>query len=127
MTVVESPIRDGEYRVWIHGWTYSARKASHVGGLVGYKLSIPVDGEPQWLKLSLAAELGWSLYHSIPYSGHTLELDSGVTSTYRIYPPTSPSSHAEVQLRSGEHVDVARYSGALTFCTSDAIVVQYYK
>ncbi|KAJ7762440.1 hypothetical protein B0H14DRAFT_2633935 [Mycena olivaceomarginata] len=38
VNVHESPVQEGEYRVWIYG----------TGALVSYRLSIPTNGEPRW-------------------------------------------------------------------------------
>ncbi|KAF7353504.1 hypothetical protein MSAN_01540000 [Mycena sanguinolenta] len=43
MHVHESPLREGDYRLWIHGSNRAAK-----GGLFSCTLSIPSNGMPQW-------------------------------------------------------------------------------
>jgi hypothetical protein len=124
-SVVESPLQDGTYRVWINRDMDNEGQ----GHLVGYRLSIPVGGVPQWRRRETKSEPGWreSLNLAVPYSGHML---SHSHSGHKIIPPTasSCSDHAEVQFpHAGDYIDVAQYAGALTYSTSSSVVIQYYK
>jgi hypothetical protein len=124
-SVVESPLQDGTYRVWINGDMDNEGQ----GHLVGYRLSIPVGGVPQWRRRETKSEPGWreSLNCAVPYSGHML---SHSHSVHKIIPPTASfcSDHAEVQFpHAGDYIDVAQYAGALTYSTSSSVVIQYYK
>jgi len=121
MSVLESPLQDGAYRVWLHGSIYSADNRR-----LCYQLSIPVGGEPQWRRRCQASELAASLIHTVPYFGHTLF--HSISGGYTISPPISSSEFVRVELSSaGDHLDVAPYSGAITYSTRTSIVIQYYK
>ncbi|KAF8203416.1 hypothetical protein K438DRAFT_1820139 [Mycena galopus ATCC 62051] len=118
MHVHESPLRRGEYRLWIG--TNDSR-----GGLFCSQLSISMDGEPQWRVRSRASETKW-FYPGTSYSGHSLlhERSEG----YTIYSATPSLGHPRVELLySGDYIDVAPYSGALTYSTYSSIVIKYYK
>ncbi|KAJ6553284.1 hypothetical protein B0H19DRAFT_1156092 [Mycena capillaripes] len=122
ISVVDSPLQDDHYRVWIYGTIYS----SGTSGILGYQLSIPRTGPPQWRTRVHASEVAPSLHHTVPYSGHTFH--QFFRSGYHIFPPTSSCKNLRVKLPpSVIYVDVAPYSGALTYATGTSIVIQYYK
>ncbi|KAF7350297.1 hypothetical protein MVEN_01333700 [Mycena venus] len=144
MSVIESPIQHGSYRIWIHGTLHTTdadtdTDASNTttGGLLCYQLSILIGGsgdvKPQWRKQRRATGAGMSLYHTIPYSGHGLFYTN--PAGYRMFSPTaseseygSPQCQPRVEFRgSGDHVDVGLYSGTITYSTSNSIVIRYYR
>ncbi|KAJ7662536.1 hypothetical protein DFH06DRAFT_1324906 [Mycena polygramma] len=127
MSVPDSPLRDGEYRLWVHAFDGTGHPV-YVGALVGYQITLGWDGEPpRWRCLGLVTPLTPAHYRSqIPYSGHILSLQW--SPVFRISPTRSSTLHATVDLpHSGNCVDVARYSGALTYSTHESIVVTYFK
>ncbi|KAJ6480024.1 hypothetical protein C8R47DRAFT_1218950 [Mycena vitilis] len=129
MSMTDSPLRDSEYRLWIHA-SADHRDQSYgygqVGALVGYQLAVGRDGErPRWRSLGMFTPLVPSHYQAIiPYSGHTLSWDG--SSAFRISPLSSPSQATVSLPDSGDYVDVAPYSGALTYSTHESIVIIYF-
>jgi hypothetical protein len=122
ISVVGSPLQDDNYRVWIHGTLYSSNTRS----IVGYQLSIPVGGQPEWRRRIRASEVALYMAHTVPYSGHTIS--HATLPSYTIYPPTSSFKTLQVTLPfNANYIHVAPYSGALTYSTDTSIVIQYYK
>ncbi|KAJ6476848.1 hypothetical protein C8R45DRAFT_365785 [Mycena sanguinolenta] len=128
--VHESLTRDGDYSFW----TYGASRMGDRGALLSYRLSIPTHGDPQWCRrIQSVVEPGQVLtrfYQAVTYSGHRLY--STLTPEYTIFsaalPVTSPRT-VLVQLPPdlGPDIDIAPYSGALTYCTESSVEIQYYK
>jgi len=123
ISVVPSPLQDDNYRVWIQG---SIHGSGRNDGLLCYQLFIPAIGQPQWRRRIQARKPTPSPYHPVPYSGHTLHRSTVLS--YKIYPPISPYDYVQVNLPfAAKYVDVAPYSGTLTYSTPTSIVIQYYK
>ncbi|KAJ6476846.1 hypothetical protein C8R45DRAFT_1157926 [Mycena sanguinolenta] len=127
----ESPIRDGHYSAWIYG----TQRVHYKDVFLSYRLSITSNEEPRWSSRS-ALEAGPSYsYHpiSITYRGHILA--SGASSGRGVFTIFSAAA-AATSLRAAQvepppstalHIDIAPYSGALTYCIHSSIVIQYYK
>ncbi|KAF7353479.1 hypothetical protein MSAN_01537500 [Mycena sanguinolenta] len=105
MYVHDSPLQDGEYRVWIRGGTGYATEPT----LSSYRLSIPTHGHPQWYQRNRLAVSGAS-DHAISYCGHALS-----------------STLIREFSRQTEFFDLTQYSGALIRFTRSTIVIRYYK
>ncbi|KAJ6476853.1 hypothetical protein C8R45DRAFT_1216696 [Mycena sanguinolenta] len=126
----ESPIRDGDFSIWIYGKSHSTNR----GALLSYRLSIPARGDPQWcLRIQSGVERGQVLegfYHAVAYGGHRLY--SPLNPEHTIFSAALPlTSRRTVRVGLppdlGDAIDIAPYSGALTYCTDSSVVVQYYK
>ncbi|KAF7342914.1 hypothetical protein MSAN_02007900 [Mycena sanguinolenta] len=117
MDVYESPVQEGEYRVWIYG----------DAALVSYRLSIPTNGEPRWCQRSPSVDTGHNLWFSTTYSGHTLIDRERLT----VFSATSVTESTEMELPELETWDLhlAAYSGALTYLdhTNSSVVIEYYR
>ncbi|KAJ6472436.1 hypothetical protein C8R45DRAFT_1077967 [Mycena sanguinolenta] len=116
MDIHASPIRDADYRVWIRGTSY---------GLDSFQLSIPDDREPQWRQRKAIPLPG------VPsYSGPVLKYD-GHEWGIGMYSPSSianPLLRLFPDLDFVDSVELATYSGAITYLTDEStIVIQYYK
>ncbi|KAF7349494.1 hypothetical protein MSAN_01739700 [Mycena sanguinolenta] len=125
-----SPIRDGDYSVWIYGTTHIASR----GALLSYRLSLPTSGDLQWcLQIQSVLEPGLRLetfYQAVTYCGHRLcnprDPEHAIFST--TLPLTSPRIVlVELPPDMGDRVDIAPYSGALTYLTDSEVVVQYHR
>ncbi|KAJ6510601.1 hypothetical protein C8R45DRAFT_392961 [Mycena sanguinolenta] len=127
--VHESLTRDGDYSFWIYG----ASRMTDRGALLSYRLSIPPHGDPQWCRrIQSVVEPGQVLerfYQAVTYGGHRLY--STLIPEHTIFsaalPLTSPRT-VLVQLPPdlGPDIDIAPYSGALTYCTESSVEIQYY-
>ncbi|KAJ6472439.1 hypothetical protein C8R45DRAFT_1013041 [Mycena sanguinolenta] len=116
MQIHASPIRDIDYRVWI--W-------STPDGLMSYRLSIPIDREPQW-HVGKAVSPGTE---AVSYSGHVLEYD-GDAWAIGMYPVSTANPRLRLfrDLDFAYSVELATYSGAITNLTDEStIVIQYHK
>ncbi|KAJ6476683.1 hypothetical protein C8R47DRAFT_1141169 [Mycena vitilis] len=115
VSVLKSPLRDGEYRLWIHDPTR----------LAGFQLSLAGKGTPHWRSLGVVTHLGSARECAIlPYSGHTISC--GPT-TVKIFPRRFLSGYAGVELRDRNIVHIAPYSGAFTYSTINSIVIEYFE
>ncbi|KAF7349487.1 hypothetical protein MSAN_01739000 [Mycena sanguinolenta] len=129
--VHESPIRNGDYSFWIYG----ASRTADRGAFLSYRLSIPTSGDPQWcLQIQSLVEPGQALenfYQAAAYGGHRLWSPlrvPGHTIFSAALPFTSPRTVlVELPPDLGEDIDIAPYSGALTYFSNSSIVVQYYR
>ncbi|KAJ7662535.1 hypothetical protein DFH06DRAFT_1396574 [Mycena polygramma] len=130
LSTIATPMQpDNEYRLWVHASDENG--PGYVGALVGYQLSLGRDGvTPSWRCLGLVTRLpapAPEYPSTIPYSGHILSL-AGSSSAVHISPTRSSTAHATVDVPdSGDYVDVAQYSGALTYSTHDSIVITYFR
>ncbi|KAJ6459617.1 hypothetical protein C8R45DRAFT_1109483 [Mycena sanguinolenta] len=130
--VHESPIRDGDYCVWIYGGSYVADR----GALLSYRVSMSTSGEPQWyLRIPSAVEpdqVREKFSLDVTYCGHRPYIVAGGTKHIMFsaaLPVTSPRTVLVKLPRDAGldlNIDIAPYSGALTYFTSSSIVVQYY-
>ncbi|KAJ7895020.1 hypothetical protein B0H13DRAFT_2339022 [Mycena leptocephala] len=127
MSVVDCPLRDGDYLVWIHRSMFSQIRGSYTGVLLCYRLSVPTRGEVKWCRRRRASEIRLGILNgAIPYSGHTVyrlvHLSGPLPPKCNIFTPISAAPHVEVSLpHTAYYVDVARYSGALMSCTKSMI------
>ncbi|KAF7349493.1 hypothetical protein MSAN_01739600 [Mycena sanguinolenta] len=132
--VHESPIRDDDYSVWIYGTSHRARR----GALLSYRLSIPTSGDAQWcLRIQSMVQPDQEMeyfFETVTYCGHRLYstlADPKQTIFSGALPVPSPRTvQVELAMRliaGQQHVDIAPYSGALTYSTESSIVVQYYR
>ncbi|KAJ6472513.1 hypothetical protein C8R45DRAFT_412538 [Mycena sanguinolenta] len=132
MHVRESPLREGVYRVWIHGTNYAAKN----DGLFSCTLSIPHTKKPSWCQRSRLVEGRISSY-GVSYSGHSLHYDRNVGYTVFSAALSALRRSARVELPScgthidamppGDYIDVAPYDGTFTYATPSSVVIQYYK
>ncbi|KAJ6472529.1 hypothetical protein C8R45DRAFT_1217803 [Mycena sanguinolenta] len=121
MHVRVSPLRDGVYRVWIHGTNYAAK----TDGLFSCTLFIPHNEKPYWCQRSRSVESG-ALYYDVSYSGHSLRYER--TGGYTVFSVASSALRKPVELSSsGDHIDVAPYGGTLTYSTHSSVVIHCYK
>ncbi|KAJ6615360.1 hypothetical protein B0H10DRAFT_2220395 [Mycena sp. CBHHK59/15] len=75
-----------------------------------------------------APALGQMLYRSIACSGHTQVFDAYGVRNQQILPPALTCACGEVNLADcGDYVDVAPYSGALTYATDTTVVILYFR
>ncbi|KAJ7259991.1 hypothetical protein B0H12DRAFT_1231927 [Mycena haematopus] len=114
MYVHESPVRDGEYRVWIH----CINSEAHSAGLLSYRLSIPNNRDPQWYLRSWSGESGYSSGFAlfVSYSGHAYA-DSGILSATSLLETVPVGEDFVIDL------DITAYSGAVTYFTEEALVI----
>ncbi|KAJ6459616.1 hypothetical protein C8R45DRAFT_1221341 [Mycena sanguinolenta] len=121
----ENPIRDGYYSVWIYG----VHCVHHGDAFLSYRLSIPANEDPQWSRRTQSAlERNLSyIHHPITYRGHSLA--SGVNGVITIFSAAaaSPGAAQAEPPPTVIYIDVAPYSGALTYSTDSSIVIQYYR
>ncbi|KAJ6472505.1 hypothetical protein C8R45DRAFT_1078011 [Mycena sanguinolenta] len=123
MHVCESPLREGNYRVWIRGTNYAAK----TDGLFSCTLSLPLNEKPHWCQRSRSVESG-ALYYAVSYSGHSLRYEE--TGGYTVFSAASspPRKPARVELpSSGDYIDVAQYGGTLTYSTHSSVVVSSWR
>ncbi|KAJ6476878.1 hypothetical protein C8R45DRAFT_366579 [Mycena sanguinolenta] len=123
-----SPIRDCDYLVWIRG---TSSVAPERYALLSYRLSVPTNDEPQWCRATRSvmapSESSMRRKSSVTYHGHCLYnnrevytvLSAASAETVRLEPPSPPIA--------GKNIDLAPYSGALTYSTNSSVVIQYYK
>ncbi|KAJ7246788.1 hypothetical protein B0H12DRAFT_1125821 [Mycena haematopus] len=112
----ESPIRDGDYRIWI----LCSNK-----GLRSYRLSIPNNGgDPQWFERSWSVDKDY-VAKFVSYSGHLYYVQSKILSASPLL-ETVRDPGVEVDAF-GEWVEVSAYSGAMTYFNKTALVIQYFK
>ncbi|KAJ6449195.1 hypothetical protein C8R45DRAFT_947534 [Mycena sanguinolenta] len=124
MHVHESPLREGDYRLWIHGLNYAA----NTGGLFSCTLSIPNNGEPQWCRRSRSVKSGSMPYTPVSYSGHSPQYSgSGEYNIFSAASPAAPKPMVRMPGLRDDYIGLAAYSGALTYSTRSSIVFQYYK
>ncbi|KAJ6476856.1 hypothetical protein C8R45DRAFT_1102156 [Mycena sanguinolenta] len=129
-----SPIRDGHYSFLIYGSHRGGRR----GASLSYQLSIPTYGEPQWCQGTLpVGDPDLDLYRisdAVTFSGHRLYRGgTHMAPVYAIFSTASASTSPRIvqaglpPIVVGQEVDIAPYSGALTYFTNLLIVVQYYR
>ncbi|KAJ6472465.1 hypothetical protein C8R45DRAFT_1217758 [Mycena sanguinolenta] len=115
--VYESPVKEGEYRVWIYG----------EATFVLYRLSIPTNREPRWHQRGPSVDTGLHSFFATAYSGHSLIDRERLT----VFSATSSTETAEMDLPYLEmwDLDFAVYSGALAYLdhTNSSVVIEYYK
>ncbi|KAF7353441.1 hypothetical protein MSAN_01533300 [Mycena sanguinolenta] len=116
--IYPSPLREGEYRVWIHG------RFLPQTCLYSYRLSIPSNGEPQWhARTPFRAMSISSIIHSVSYSGHVLRYRTGERWSLLF-----SSDKSVVNFLDGaDSVMLGTYSGTLTHSMPSSIVIQYFK
>ncbi|KAJ7229531.1 hypothetical protein B0H12DRAFT_225177 [Mycena haematopus] len=124
MYVHESPIREGDYRVWIYGTIF----ATKAGGLLSYRVSIPNNTNHQWCQRTPSMESGSLFRYSISYHGHYVLYRRAQGYVISAAASLASPRPARVDMPScGDHIDVGPYSGAVTYSTHSSIVIQYYK
>ncbi|KAJ6449215.1 hypothetical protein C8R45DRAFT_147236 [Mycena sanguinolenta] len=124
MHVHESPLREGDWRIWICG----TKHAAHTSGLFSCMLSIPSNGEPRWCQRSQSVRSGMLPYTPVSYSGQLLQRSSsGEYIAFSAACPAAPKRAVVMPEFHGRYIGFAAYSGALTYCTRSSIVLQYYK
>ncbi|KAJ6476844.1 hypothetical protein C8R45DRAFT_1102144 [Mycena sanguinolenta] len=128
--VHENPIRSRDFSVWIYGASHIADR----GALLSYRLSIPAGGDPQWcLRIQSVMAPNQALesfYQGATYCGHRLYApirDPELTIFSATSPVTSPRMVLELPPDVGDRIDIATYSGALTYFTDSSIVIEYYR
>ncbi|KAJ6449182.1 hypothetical protein C8R45DRAFT_1131177 [Mycena sanguinolenta] len=74
MYVHESPLREGDYRLWIYGMNLVA----NTGGfsIFSCTLSIPSNAAPRWCQRSRPVRTERAIYTPVSYSGHSLQQSS---------------------------------------------------
>ncbi|KAJ7452650.1 hypothetical protein FB451DRAFT_1282771 [Mycena latifolia] len=123
MWVHASPIRNGEYRIWLYNSYYLVNTQPY-GSFWSYRLSIAPGRPPQWHERPMAPSRGDAYYVAMTYSGHVLLFTNSRSLIIRIAAPES----GEVDLAGhGQHVQVSPYSGAITYSTHNSIVIRYFK
>ncbi|KAJ6616039.1 hypothetical protein B0H10DRAFT_2038547 [Mycena sp. CBHHK59/15] len=118
IAALESPLQRSTYRIWLylfgvgHAVLRSYRMSSRVGTF-------------EWhLRSHIARKLDMDYYRAIAYSGHSQKFNGREC----IIPPRWPSTSVILDLADeGDFVDVAAYSGALTYATHHSLVVLYYR
>ncbi|KAJ6563335.1 hypothetical protein DFH09DRAFT_1158964 [Mycena vulgaris] len=130
MSARESPLRKGTYRIWF----YMSKKKNHKSpdpfstALCSYDITISRGNPPRWRERARAPALPQMYYRGITYSGHTQVFDAHGVRNEQILPPALTAASGEVDLGDhGDFVDVAAYSGALTYATPETIVILYFK
>nr|GAT45919.1 predicted protein [Mycena chlorophos] len=146
LTVLASPIRSNEYRIWVHAYSASGTgllrmfrlvQASTTPGWTSFIHPGPVYENRNGTLLSLAK--------NITYSGHALSNGSAYTTQLAIplslleldVPRDREESEADwrraapltvVGLQSGGLFSrVSSYSGAVTYSTAKALYIKYYR
>ncbi|KAJ7249419.1 hypothetical protein C8J57DRAFT_1723982 [Mycena rebaudengoi] len=117
----ESPVHRGAYRIWLY-YTSDSKHAI----LLSYRLVVKEDRTLEFCQRSCRntdRQLGWCF--NITYSGHSL-FSNGLN--LRIIPPQPQAEHLMVETAdAGDYMDVAAYSGALTYATHESVVISYFK
>ncbi|KAF7349484.1 hypothetical protein MSAN_01738700 [Mycena sanguinolenta] len=127
--VHKSVIRAGDYSVWIYGTNHVDKPA-----LLSYRLSFSTNGEHEWYRRTGSVvepeDLG-AFAQFVTYCGHRVYTGSYQAPVYTILSAASTSPGtvrvALPQIAGGQHVDIAPYSGALTYSTDSAVVIEYYQ
>ncbi|KAJ7172805.1 hypothetical protein C8R43DRAFT_674958 [Mycena crocata] len=140
MSVHESPLRHGEYRVWLQGTTDDPPEGSFTPAkLWCYRLSLQYNQPPQWRREMPGTAWGECAYPHITFSGHTLVRRSSRGRRHWVIPSGLTPENDEVELRScakeahlsgcinGDSVDMAAYSGVVTYCTLTSIIILYFR
>ncbi|KAJ6476855.1 hypothetical protein C8R45DRAFT_1216698 [Mycena sanguinolenta] len=129
----ESPVRDGHYSFSIYG----AHRMLPRAASLSYRLFIPTNGEPRWCQRTQSVvypniDLA-RITDAVPYSGHRLHRGTDIAPIHTILStPLASTSPRIVQaglppIAGRQEVDIAPYSGALTYSNSSSVVVQYYR
>ncbi|KAJ7732929.1 hypothetical protein DFH07DRAFT_846120 [Mycena maculata] len=127
VSVREDPLRPDVYRVWVYvareDRPYQLLRAT----LHGYRLSCAPNGEVAWREYASAPTPDEMYHRAITYSGHTLVTSDEVG--HEIVAPTRTQARRTVELVGDPwgHVDVAAYSGAITYPTFNSIVILYFE
>ncbi|KAJ6454181.1 hypothetical protein C8R45DRAFT_1082853 [Mycena sanguinolenta] len=125
METHDSPLREGNYRVWMH------YKYKGVAGLLSYRLTIRGDGFPTWKGPSSNFPVPPTLIRSVPYSGNVFVRNVfDAEEELAVFPPSKPVVSPVLQLKlraSGGGFSVSRYSGALIHTSSSSIVIRYHR
>ncbi|KAJ7187641.1 hypothetical protein GGX14DRAFT_610611 [Mycena pura] len=127
LSILASPVRSHEYRVWAHSLI-------DTGTLFSYQLSVRPGEAPQW-RVRAPTPVATHLIFNIPYSGHLLNHRRGgeiiippMTSNRGDWGEYLPARYATVGIADAQGVGIAHHSGALIYGTrSSTIVVMYYK
>ncbi|KAJ6461722.1 hypothetical protein C8R45DRAFT_1178893 [Mycena sanguinolenta] len=126
MYVHESPLREGDYRLWIYGMNLVA----NTGGfsIFSSMLSIPSNAAPRWCQRSRPVRTGRALYTPVSYSGHSLQHSNpGDSIVFSAACPAAPKPVVRMPAWDRGYVALTAYSGALIYSASSSIVLQYYK
>ncbi|KAJ7211014.1 hypothetical protein C8J57DRAFT_1483975 [Mycena rebaudengoi] len=122
LTAHESPVHRSAYRIWLY-YTSDSKHAI----LLSYRLVVKEDGTLEFRQQSCRdtklQQFGWCF--AITYSGHSL-FSTGLN--LRIIPPQPQAELLMVETAdAGDYMDVAAYSGALTYATHESVVISYFK
>ncbi|KAF7346768.1 hypothetical protein MSAN_01815300 [Mycena sanguinolenta] len=123
--VFDSPLQEGNYRVWI----YTTPRTLDRSGLISYHLSIPVDGQPTWRGPTLWSEAE-HVPRRFPYSGHAPVRMTGWFNGYTFLVPGPRGEGTRTRLillRNLGPIDVGAYSASVTYITPSSIVIRYYE
>ncbi|KAJ6563297.1 hypothetical protein DFH09DRAFT_1315482 [Mycena vulgaris] len=128
MSVHESPLQRGTYRIWLY---VSAKKPGtplhpSAAALCSYDVAISPGHRPRWRSRPLVPTQRHMHYRGITYSGHAQVFRR----KQQILPPALTAAGGEVDLGDNgvdDFVDVAAYSGALTYTTQQEIVIHYFR
>ncbi|KAJ7223707.1 hypothetical protein C8J57DRAFT_1535995 [Mycena rebaudengoi] len=98
MSVLESPLQEGVYRVWVYALTESSQSTQGCT-LCRYQFSVLPGGVPEWRDMGLTnfAENRRS-FRLLSYSGHTQVFDWSGSRTQLIPPPVPSREHEIVDL-----------------------------
>ncbi|KAJ7463287.1 hypothetical protein FB451DRAFT_1266059 [Mycena latifolia] len=130
MSVRESPVRRGTYRLWLYMSEKLSQRTAHQfhATLCSFDLSFSGAPEWRWRARTHAPALRGMMYRQITYSGHTQVFDAYGVQHEQILPPVLASARGRVDLEGrGDVVDVAPYSGALTYATHASVVILYFR
>ncbi|KAJ6555719.1 hypothetical protein B0H10DRAFT_1208582 [Mycena sp. CBHHK59/15] len=130
LSVHESPLQRGIYRIWMYVFHKDNTSDKSHTTLRSFQLAIPASGRPTWCERSSAPALGHMLYPTITYSGHTQVFDAYGSRNQRVLPPVLAGADGagEVDIADcRDNVDVAPYSGALTYSTHKCLIIKYFK
>ncbi|KAJ7785050.1 hypothetical protein DFH07DRAFT_1054502 [Mycena maculata] len=123
LTVLESPLERGVYRIWLYIPHFcDPFQNQDCALLCGFHLQLPsvVGAQLVWRRRSCIPTPSLDR-SSFTYSGHTY-MGLGIV------PPTTPTSIIATDTADrGDYVHVAPYSGALTYPTAQELVVCYFE
>ncbi|KAJ7088469.1 hypothetical protein B0H15DRAFT_841454 [Mycena belliarum] len=123
MAVHASPVRAGEYRVWLCG-AYQREDTHSYGAVHSYRLVLPgaAGAPPAWHARRPHAAQGLTSQLALSYAGHALGPGDFIL---RI---DAPAARGGFDVGgAGDFLHLSAYSGAVTYSTSRVIVIQYFK
>lgn len=135
-----SPLRNEFYNIWVSMGSPTDMFKDGASAFCQYTLycPLPASGEPAALSLrSLSfADKQYPTIRDISYAGHIeiLDLHQGhrvlalaeLQRITELEAGDATDDTVEIHGR-GSHVHVSAYSGALTYCTPDSVIVNYYQ